>query len=388
MVLGADCAVAFVGDSSDSFMHVGRSDVDAPATPSKLIEREGVHQAMQLMPPGTVDPSQGLVPAPQGSEAIWERGGGRPGQELLWLLSLSSTDAVHGFVLVAASEDRVRKWLAAPNECRSLAGGIAMSLGLAQARLEAERMSEELLDLNRRLTTTQRRLVLARSLATVGRMAAGAAHELNNPLSVISGRAQMELAYCDREDSAETLRVIIEQTRRATDIVTDLMRFAKPEPPQPRDQLLSEVLEPLCQHWRRCSSLSVVQLAASLGDPESTVHADPTQLRQALDAVLANAVEATDAETARVQVNSPSRASDETVRIVVEDNGTGMTREVVQHAFDPFFSSRPAGRGRGLGLSRAYRLIEINGGRMWIDSTPQVGTTVTLELPARAPATA
>ena len=129
-------------------------------------------------------------------------------------------------------------------------------------------------------------------------------------------------------------------------------------------------------------------MTASLADPELTVHADPSQLRQALDAVLANAVEATDGETARVQVNSPSRASDETVRIVVEDNGTGMTREVLQHAFDPFFSSRPAGRGRGLGLSRAYRLIEINGGRMWIDSTPQVGTTVTLELPARAPATA
>ena len=87
-----------------------------------------------------------------------------------------------------------------------------------------------------------------------------------------------------------------------------------------------------------------------------------------------------------LQINSPSRASDETVRIVVVDNGVGMEPEVLEHALDPFFSHRPAGRGRGLGLSQAYRLAEINGGRLALKSTPHVGTTVTLALPARAPA--
>ena len=109
------------------------------------------------------------------------------------------------------------------------------------------------------------------------------------------------------------------------------------------------------------------------------------QLEEILTALLTNAREATALETARLQINSPSRSSDDTVRIVVEDNGVGMTGEVLEHACDPFFSNRPAGRGRGLGLSRAVRLAGINGGRLWLESTPNVGTTATLVLPARPP---
>ncbi len=127
-------------------------------------------------------------------------------------------------------------------------------------------------------------------------------------------------------------------------------------------------------------------MTLSAADAEATVYADPDQLREILDAVITNAVEAGESETLRVQVNSPSRLTDETVRIVIEDNGVGMSPDVLDHAFDPFFSHRPAGRGRGLGLSRAYRLADINGGRLWIESTRNVGTTVTIELPARAPA--
>jgi signal transduction histidine kinase len=123
----------------------------------------------------------------------------------------------------------------------------------------------------------------------------------------------------------------------------------------------------------------------SITDPSVSVYADPIQLTEILDAVVTNAIEATKPETARLQINSPSRLSDDTVRIVVEDNGIGMTPDVREHALDPFFSHRAAGRGRGLGLSRSYRLAEMNGGTLWIESAPNVGTTVTIELPARAP---
>jgi signal transduction histidine kinase len=129
----------------------------------------------------------------------------------------------------------------------------------------------------------------------------------------------------------------------------------------------------------------VEKLTVSVSDASATVYADPNQLDEILTALVTNALEASGLETAHLQINSPSRASDETVRILVEDNGIGMTPEVVEHAPDPFFSSRPAGRGRGLGLSRAVRLAEINGGRLWLESTPNVGTIATIELPARAP---
>jgi signal transduction histidine kinase len=163
------------------------------------------------------------------------------------------------------------------------------------------------------------------------------------------------------------------------------MSFAKPRAPEPVNQRLVEVLDSACQHWHEGGTLGDNQITASMVDDTATVYADPSQLREILDAVVANAVAAMNPETACLQINSPSRASDETVRIVIEDNGAGMTRDVLEHALDPFFSHCEAGRGRGLGLSRAYRLAEINGGELWLESTPKVGTTVTIELPARAP---
>jgi signal transduction histidine kinase len=163
------------------------------------------------------------------------------------------------------------------------------------------------------------------------------------------------------------------------------MEFAKPRSPEPVTQTLRDVLDSLRQHWQQATSLEDRQFQVRQADPDLTVYGDPDQLREILDAVVANAVQATIPQTARLLINSPSVASDDKVRIVIEDNGRGMTREVLERALDPFFSVRPAGRGRGLGLSRAYRLAELNGGRLWLDSTPNVGTTATVELPARSP---
>jgi signal transduction histidine kinase len=218
----------------------------------------------------------------------------------------------------------------------------------------------------------------------ISEMAAGAAHELHNPLAVISGRAQMELSRAEDEGQANALRIIVEQTQRASQIVMDLMSFAKPDAPKPLVQRLLDVLQPLAQQWREEATLRSDQLIVNVGDDAVTVAADPLHLRLILDAVVANAVEACPKETARIEINSPSRASDEKIRIVVADNGVGMPRYVRDHAVDPFFSSRPAGRGRGLGLSRAYRLVEINNGRLSIESEVHRGTRVTIELPSRA----
>ena len=261
-----------------------------------------------------------------------------------------------------------------------------MAVSSAAARVSAEKTAEELLDLNRRLHTAQTQLVRMRSISMIAQMAAGAAHELNNPLAVISGRAQMELTKCEDSEGRRAMEIIIEQAQRASGIVSDLMSFAKPDQAQPVLQPLAEVLEAACQHWRSVSGLGPDRLSLSVRDADSMVYCDAVQLREILQAVFANALEATDPATRRLKVNSPSRASDETLRIVIEDNGVGMTPDVVEHALDPFFSSRPAGRGRGLGLSRAYRLAEINGGSLWLESKPQLGTTVTIELPSRAPA--
>lgn len=383
-MLEAPAVVVFFADGPSRCVHVAASSQGGEKQTSSMIDLGDTEEDVTLSALGLRRVGQGetFQSAPLAGDLLWERCLGMPASAPLWMLLLSAEGQACGAVLVAATEASVAPFQSAAAECTALSTAIGLAMRGARARLEAERMSEELLDLNRRLEAAQKEFVRTRSISMIAAMAAGAAHELNNPLSVVSGRAQMELARCENEEAAKTYRIIIEQTQRATQIVSDLMRFAKPEPPTRVLLPLKEVLERLSQHWREKSSLREEQFTVHLADETITVYADGNQLREMLNAVIANAVGATDPPSAHIEINSPSRSSDETVRVVISDNGVGMPRDVLEHALDPFFSSRPAGRGRGLGLSHAYRLAEIHGGRLLLDSTPNAGTTVTIELPA------
>jgi signal transduction histidine kinase/HD-like signal output (HDOD) protein len=383
-MLEAHQTVAFFADDLSGCVYAGVSaDPDQDGTALVLEPSDSCGDAVADWLK-SVPPAARLVTAPPDGEDFWQRCAGPRPDGPLWLLPVAGSHAVVGGVLVCLPDQTPLGPEAASTEWEALSGAISLAWLSARARRDTDRTSEELLDLNRRLGAAQKELVRARSISMIAKMAAGAAHELNNPLTVISGRAQLELNRASDADTQRTLRLIVEQAHRATQIVTDLMDFAKPAPPRPARIPLVGLLEPLCQHWREASSLDDRQLRLTVADGTTAIYADPDQVREILQAVVANALEATEPETMQLQINSPSRASDETVRIVVKDNGAGMTTSVLEHALDPFFSSRPAGRGRGLGLSRAYRLAEINGGRLLLASTAGVGTTVTIEMPSRA----
>lgn len=221
----------------------------------------------------------------------------------------------------------------------------------------------------------------ARSMMT--EMAAGAAHELNNPLAVISGRAQLLSHALTDEDTKQTLELIREQCDVATEIVSDLVSVANPARPAPSFSTLKDVISGAEQRWMdRLADVGGRMLTVS-GDAGVRVWVDADQLNRILDELLTNAVAWIPRENGVVQINSPSKASDETVVIVIKDNGCGMSNDVLERAFDPFYSHQLAGRRRGLGLSLARRLAENNGGSLWLESTVDVGTTAYLELPAR-----
>ncbi len=262
---------------------------------------------------------------------------------------------------------------------------IGLAIAWAGSRSDSDAMTQELLDLNRRCREAESQLVRMRSISMVGEMAAGAAHELNNPLAVISGRAQMELDISVEPERRRAMEIVVEQAKKASQIVLDLMKFAKPDPPNAKVQPVQQVIRTALQRWKQPSTQSKAQVEAVSISSELTVFADADQLQELLSAVLENAMQACTSAKDRVLINSVSQPSDESVRIVVRDSGPGMAPDVLEHAFDPFFSHRPAGRGRGMGLTRAYRLAEINGGRLWIDSKLGEGTTVTIELPGRPP---
>jgi putative nucleotidyltransferase with HDIG domain len=384
-MLRSEMAMAFCYEEDRCNVHVSQSEGrDSHAVSAVMdLTDDKTAEAWKQSLSGTR--RTGFTPAPHGFENVWLCCNDTLPSAPLWLLPFESGAGYWAGVVVAAPEESVAPFLGSEDTCASLSTSMGLALSSARTRARSEEMNDELLDLNRQVRHAQQELVRARTISMIGSMAGGAAHELNNPLSVISGRAQMALTNTQDEESLRAFRIIIEQTQRATAMIADLMQFAKPEPATLAPLPLLGLLEPACQHWRTHYGLREDQITLDLFDDEVTVLADGGQLHQVLSAIVENAVEAMDSETAHLHINSPAQASDETVRIVIEDNGVGMTPEVVEHAFDPFFSARPAGRGRGLGLSQAFRLVENQDGRLRIDSTPGVGTVVTIELPAFAP---
>src|SRR5206468_4221509 len=208
---------------------------------------------------------------------------------------------------------------------------------------EARQLNEELVEMNRRLVQSQADHARLRSLAMVGEMAAGAAHELNNPLAVISGRAQL----LNREEAAEDVRrgasLINEAAHKASQIVTELMEFAKPSPPEitvwPVEKLLGDVR----QEWLEKGVLTEDQFQLRLSDGLPQIRADASQIKMLFDEVIRNAVEAMrEAPSPSLVVDCQADSADERIVVKIHDNGCGMTPEVSERAMDPFFSHRPA----------------------------------------------
>ncbi|HEY7329648.1 MAG TPA: ATP-binding protein [Gemmataceae bacterium] len=205
-------------------------------------------------------------------------------------------------------------------------------------------------------------------LTALAEFAAGAGHEINNPLAVISGQAQYLLSHernWFREESGsaprQALEAIVAQTRRIHGILRELMQFAKPAPPCPGwldlPTLLGEVAGSLDEFGRQRR----VRIEVALQPERLPVYADAGQLRNALSCLLRNAIEAAPTDGwARLVLRRP--IDGQTIEVMIEDSGPGPDASLRPHLFDPFFSGRTAGRGRGLGLPIAWRLSQLQGG--------------------------
>ena len=218
-------------------------------------------------------------------------------------------------------------------------------------------------------------------------LAAGAGHEINNPLAVISGQAQYLLGHEPEPARQRALQTIIGQAQRIHQIVNELMQFARP--PRPQKQLVDvpglvrEVLASLGElAAQRRVHLRDVQ---GLNGQPITLYADPRQIRTALTCLLRNAIEAAPAEGwagIRLETPAPDRLD-----LVVEDSGTGPAPGQQGYLFDPFYSGRHAGRGRGLGLPTAWRLAQEHGGEVRFEPHPKGPTRFVLSLPREVEST-
>jgi len=265
----------------------------------------------------------------------------------------------------------------------ALTEAMGMALAIVQGRNEAVLLSEQLSQASQVLTETQAALAETKVQAVVGEMAGGAAHEINGPLAVISGRAQLMREKARTEEERKTWGIIADQAQRISDTISELMEFASP--PEPRCEAFDpyELLRSAAEGFARSDHPQAASAHVDIdtGPALPTAWADRKQVQDVVEELIANAAGASSGKSA-IRISARSSETADTVILSVSDSGGGMDEETALRAFTPFFSHHKAGRRRGLGLARAKRWIENNGGAIWIDTRPGEGTSVYVELPA------
>ncbi|OHB42659.1 MAG: hypothetical protein A2Y13_07645 [Planctomycetes bacterium GWC2_45_44] len=210
-------------------------------------------------------------------------------------------------------------------------------------------------------------------------LAAGAAHELNNPLAVISGRAQMLIAGESDETRQQILSQIVEKTKDIEEIISQLMCYARPPVAQIRTVspfiVINNCLEKVNARYLSEPIDIHIENIENLGD----IEVDAEQVAESLAQLIYNALESYESGNGPVQITGEENA--QSVEITIRDYGYGMSEETLVKAAEPFFSDKPAGRQRGMGLSIAAGLLKNNNCTIKIESQPDAGTTIRLTLP-------
>lgn len=275
---------------------------------------------------------------------------------------------------------------APPRACDEVAHAIgatiALALAMVQGRSDAMRVSEQLAGASQVLAATQEAFAEAKTLATVGEMAAGAAHELNTPLAVISGRAQLMRERSSSDKEGKTWQLIADQAHCISDIISELMAFASPPTAKivqfDAGDMLQSVSDGFCSQLQVQDAPPLVDIHVAEDTPR--IRADREQIQQAVLELMTNAATAGDGRV-RIRLEAEFDEVNEAVVLKVEDFGPGMDEKTADRAFTPFFSSQKAGRRRGMGLPRVKRVVENNGGRVWLKTQRGEGTTVFMMLP-------
>jgi two-component system sensor histidine kinase HupT/HoxJ len=295
--------------------------------------------------------------------------------------------------------------------CTPRYNGVGKMLGLVITGRpvgELRRAYQSLRRAHEDLKTTQQQLIHSEKMASLGRLVAGVAHELNNPISFVYGNTVAMKRYAERlsryvaaihddmpKDEREALRTelridrllddlpslidgTVEGAERTRDIVDALKRFSATDRDERRAFDLSEVIERAVQ-W--VSKATANEFEVSLSLPGAIeVLGSPGQLQQVAMNLVQNAADATEkARERRLEISGRVEGS-ETV-IEFRDSGPGIPAENLDKLFDPFFTTKPVGRGTGLGLAISYGIVERHGGKLTAGNHPKGGALFTLRLP-------
>jgi two-component system, NtrC family, sensor kinase len=259
-----------------------------------------------------------------------------------------------------------------------------MQGSLQQMRSELEEAARTLEDKVRarsdELGRMQARMAQSERLASIGVLAAGVAHEINNPLGGILALTSLTLEDLPASDpSRENLEEVVRQTRRCGEIVKHLLEFSRQHRVSAEPVDLSALLERTLALLERQSIFHNVRVERDLATGLPRVVADASQLQQVFVNILMNAVQAM-AERGTLAIGSRHDADRGDLVLTFRDSGCGIPPDQIDHVFDPFFTTK--GEGTGLGLSIAYGIVSRHKGTIAVESEPGVGTTFSIRLPA------
>jgi two-component system NtrC family sensor kinase len=254
-------------------------------------------------------------------------------------------------------------------EERNLINAVARQVALVVERKEAEK---EQLKLHNQLLHADR-------LATIGMLAAGVAHELNEPLGNILGFAQLAKKCPGLPDSAgHDIGKIETASLHAREIIQKLLVFARQAQPHKTHVNLNQIVQDGLYFFEARCAKEGIELIRLLSPDMPEITADPGQLNQLLVNLVVNALQSMSG-TGKITVQT--RYSNDSVYLVVKDTGIGMNRQILDKIFVPFFTTKDVGHGTGLGLPVVYGIVTTHGGKIDVKSKPGSGTQFEIQLP-------
>ncbi len=255
-----------------------------------------------------------------------------------------------------------------------------MAASLASNREELTEKNAALIDANRELVEMQQQLVRSERLAAIGQLAAGVSHEIDNPVGIILGYAELLLDELPEGDERrDDVQAIIDECKRCRRITGGLLGLARSSSGERKAVRMSELVQGVFDSLRPQKLFRGIELRLVAPEENDSVAADPGQLRQILVNLLINAGQAMDGGPGIIEVKL--QAKDDGIVLLVRDTGPGFSPQIRERVFDPFYTTKSREEGTGLGLTMCRQLVGDHGGTIVAENAPEGGGQVRVFLP-------